>query len=75
MTTPRLFPGGLSPDVMTAAAFGGVVVLGGINVVAVRFSSPVVPPFLGAGVRFALAGLFALPELVNRAYGQTEGGA
>lgn len=52
---------------MTAAAFGGVVVLGGINVVAVRFSSPVVPPFLGAGVRFALAGLVLLGIMRIRA--------
>lgn len=64
MTTPGLFRDGIPPDFVTAAAFGGVVVFGGLNIVAVRYSSPEIAPFLGAGVRFAFAGLVMLGIMV-----------
>jgi drug/metabolite transporter (DMT)-like permease len=38
-------------------AFAGVVVFGGLNLVAVVFSNQELPPFFGAGLRFALTGL------------------
>lgn len=37
-------------------AFGGVVVFGASNIVAVRFSNRELDPFWGAGVRFAVSG-------------------
>jgi drug/metabolite transporter (DMT)-like permease len=38
------------------AVFAAVVLIGGTNFVAVRFSNRELPPFWGAGLRFALAG-------------------
>lgn len=55
---------GRSPDAMALGAFGVAVTLGGANFLAVRFSNRELPPFWGAGLRFALAALlFALISL------------
>lgn len=43
------------PDRMTLAAFAAIVVIGGANVVGVRLSNRELPPFWGAGIRFAAA--------------------
>ena len=43
------------PDLPTLAAFGGAVLLGSANIVAVRFSNRELEPLWGAGVRFAVA--------------------
>jgi len=53
------------PGAATLSAFSAVVVLLGINFVAVRFSNAELPPFWGSGVRFAAAALilFALSSL------------
>ncbi len=40
-------------EVEVLLAFAGVVVFGGLNVVAVSFSNRELPPFFGAGLRFA----------------------
>ncbi len=49
--------GGRSPDALTLATFAVAVTLGGANFLAVRFSNRELPPFWGAGLRFALAAL------------------
>ena len=46
-----------SPDRITLAAFLVLVVIGGSNAVAVRFSNLALPPFWGAAFRFSLAAL------------------
>jgi drug/metabolite transporter (DMT)-like permease len=43
------------PDAFTLAGFGIVVVLGGANFVAVKFSNEGLPPFFGAALRFLAA--------------------
>ncbi|MCA1832629.1 MAG: DMT family transporter [Actinomycetota bacterium] len=50
------------PDAITLACFAGVVLIAGINPVAVRFSNQELAPFWGAGIRFAVAAvlLFAI---------------
>ncbi|MDQ3974379.1 MAG: EamA family transporter, partial [Actinomycetota bacterium] len=48
---------GRSPDALTLGAFAVAVTLGGANFLAVRFSNRELPPFWGAGLRFALAAL------------------
>ncbi|MFY9614542.1 MAG: EamA family transporter [Candidatus Dormiibacterota bacterium] len=53
-------PGRAGPDWLTLAAFVGVVLIGGSNFVAVRFSNRELPPFLGAGIRFGLAAVLLL---------------
>jgi drug/metabolite transporter (DMT)-like permease len=56
------------PDPLTLAVFGMLVVLIGANLVAIRFTDRELPPFWGAGVRFAVAAvLFAAMALVRRA--------
>lgn len=45
------------PDRLTLAAFAGLVVLGGINGLGIRFSNRGLAPFWGAGLRFGLASL------------------
>jgi drug/metabolite transporter (DMT)-like permease len=45
------------PSVAVLAVFAAVVLIGGTNFVAVRFSNRELPPFWGAGFRFALAGV------------------
>jgi len=44
-------------DRLTIAAFAAVVVIAGLNFVAVRFSNRELPPFEGAALRFAAAAL------------------
>lgn len=48
------------PDSLTLAAFLGFVLIGGSNIVAVRFSNVELEPFWGAAFRFALSGLLFL---------------
>lgn len=43
------------PDTQTLAAFSAMVVIGGMNFVAVRLSDRGLAPFFGAGLRFVLA--------------------
>jgi drug/metabolite transporter (DMT)-like permease len=58
---------GRTPDAVPLIAFAGVVVFGGANFVAVRFSNMELPPLWGAGLRFALAaGLFTSIVLALR---------
>ena len=45
------------PSAAVLAVFVAVVLIGGTNFVAVRFSNRELPPFWGAGLRFAIAGL------------------
>jgi drug/metabolite transporter (DMT)-like permease len=45
------------PDTLTLAVFALIVVLGGANGVAIRFTVLELPPFWGAAVRFAAAAL------------------
>lgn len=47
-------------DRSTLAAFGGAVLIGGANFVAVRFSNEELQPLFGAALRFAAAGLLLL---------------
>ncbi|MEK6225867.1 MAG: EamA family transporter [Chloroflexota bacterium] len=44
------------PSAAVLAVFVAVVLIGGTNFVAVRFSNRELPPFWGAGLRFAIAG-------------------
>lgn len=44
-----------APDRVTLAAFGLLVLIGGFNFVAVRFSNRELDPLYGAGTRFAIA--------------------
>ena len=54
-------------DLRVPLAFAVVVVLGGLNFVAVRFSNQEIPPLFGAGLRFVLTGLvFLLIMMVYR---------
>jgi drug/metabolite transporter (DMT)-like permease len=53
----RAAPG---PDATTLLAFGGVVVLGGGNAIAVKQSVEDLAPLWSAGLRFAVAGLLLL---------------
>ena len=48
------------PSRTVLCAFALVVLIGGSNFVAVRFSNRDLPPFWGAGFRFAIAGLLLL---------------
>jgi drug/metabolite transporter (DMT)-like permease len=53
-------------DQVTISAFLGVVVIGGANFVAVRFSNQELAPFFGAGVRFAAAAVVMLAVVAIR---------
>ena len=54
-------------DGLTLVAFLAVVILGGSNAVAVRFSNFELPPFWGATIRFGLAGIiFWIIVLIRR---------
>ncbi len=54
-------------DRLAFAALIGIVIIGGINFVAVKFSNFELPPFWGAGIRFfAAAMLFLLIVVVRR---------
>jgi drug/metabolite transporter (DMT)-like permease len=58
---------GKAPDVIALVIFAGAVLLGGSNVLAVRFSNLGLPPLWGAGVRFSLAAaVFILLALALR---------
>lgn len=48
------------PSTTVLLVFAVVVIVGGSNFVAVRFSNRELPPFFGAGIRFALAALLLL---------------
>jgi drug/metabolite transporter (DMT)-like permease len=48
------------PSGAVLAVFVAVVLIGGTNFVAVRFSNRELPPFWGAGLRFAIAGALLL---------------
>ncbi|MDQ3734547.1 MAG: EamA family transporter, partial [Actinomycetota bacterium] len=48
------------PDRLTLAAFGGAVLIGGSNFVAVKFSNAELAPMYGAAVRFTAAALIFL---------------
>lgn len=52
------------PNYLTALAFAAVVLIGGTNFVAVRFSNRELPPFWGAGIRFTAAALLLLVIVV-----------
>ena len=52
------------PDNVTLAAFAGVIVLGGANSVAIRFSNVELPPFSGAAARFATAALLMFAAML-----------
>jgi drug/metabolite transporter (DMT)-like permease len=52
------------PDNITIAAFAGVVLLGGANSVAIRFSNAELPPFSGAAARFAAAALLMFAAML-----------
>jgi drug/metabolite transporter (DMT)-like permease len=54
------------PDTTTLAAFGGLVLLIGANVVAIRFTDRDIPPFWGAGVRFVAAAVLFGAMMVAR---------
>ena len=55
-----------TPDQLTLAAFTSLVLIGGSNVVAVSLSNHDLPPFFGAGVRFAAAGAILLAVVAAR---------
>lgn len=52
------------PDNLTLAAFAGVILLGGANSVAIRFSNVELPPFSGAAARFAAATLLMFAAML-----------
>jgi drug/metabolite transporter (DMT)-like permease len=47
-------------DRATITAFIGFVLIGGVNLVAVRFSNRELPPMFGAGIRFSIAAVLLL---------------
>ncbi len=53
-------------DNRTLAAFGAMVVIGGMNVVAVRLSDRGLDPFFGAGLRFLLAAVLLYVLISSR---------
>jgi len=55
-----------TPDRLTLAGFGAVVLLAGSNLVAVRLSNRGLPPFFGAGIRFLLASLLLFAWILFR---------
>lgn len=64
-----------APDRATAVAFAGVVIIAGVAPVAVRFSNQELPPFFGAGVRFAGATLILLAIVLMRRISPPKGDA
>jgi drug/metabolite transporter (DMT)-like permease len=54
------------PDSLTLIAFGLLILLGAANVVAVRFTVRELPPFWGAGTRFAIASLLFVAYIWQR---------
>lgn len=59
-------PLGGKPDALTLAGFLVVVLLGGANFVAVKFSNEGFPPFFGAGIRFLAASLLLFAYMAVR---------
>lgn len=59
-------PASRRPDRSTFVAFAGVVLIAGIAPVAVRFSNQELPPFFGAGMRFAGASIILLAIVAGR---------
>jgi drug/metabolite transporter (DMT)-like permease len=59
-------PAAGTPDQVTLAAFAALVLIGGSNVVAVSLSNKDLPPFFGAGLRFAAAGAILLTVVAVR---------
>jgi drug/metabolite transporter (DMT)-like permease len=57
---------GRRPDALTLAGFTTVSLLGGANLVAVRFSNQGLPPFYGAATRFLAASILLLGYMVVR---------
>lgn len=55
-----------TPDKTTMMAFLGVVLIGGFNFVAVRFSNEGFDPFFGAGMRFLVASLLLFGAVIAR---------
>jgi drug/metabolite transporter (DMT)-like permease len=53
-------PIGQRPNTATLLAFGGVVLFGGANAIGVKLTVQELPPFWGAAVRFAAAGVLML---------------
>src|SRR5437879_11740869 len=53
-------------DNRTLAAFGAMVVIGGMNFVAVRLSDRGLAPFFGAGLRFVLAAVLLYVLVASR---------
>ena len=62
-------------DGLTLVAFLAVVILGGSNAVAVRFSNFELPPFWGATIRFGLAGIIFWAIVLIRRIKIPRGGA
>lgn len=63
------------PDRATLVAFGGFVLIGGFNFVAVRFSNRELAPVFGAGIRFTTAALILLLVVGLRRIPVARGGA
>jgi drug/metabolite transporter (DMT)-like permease len=55
-----------SPDPLTLAGFGAVVLLAGSNLVVVRLSNRGLPPLFGAGIRFLLASVLLFGWVLAR---------
>jgi drug/metabolite transporter (DMT)-like permease len=55
-----------TPDRLTLLAFGGAVLIGGLNFVAVRASNAELPPFWGAAARFGVAAILLLAYMAAR---------
>ncbi|HKZ59280.1 MAG TPA: EamA family transporter [Candidatus Thermoplasmatota archaeon] len=64
-----------APDLRTGAAFATLVVLLGVNFVAVRFSNAELAPFWGAGLRFAVAAAALFGVALARGVPLPEGAA
>jgi drug/metabolite transporter (DMT)-like permease len=54
------------PSTAVLAVFVAVVLVGGTNFVAVRFSNRELPPFWGAGLRFLIAGVLLVAFALGR---------
>jgi len=64
-----------TPDPRTLAIFAAVVLIGGLNPVAVRFSDRELAPFWGAGLRLALAAAILLAVVLAGRIGLPRGRA
>ena len=63
------------PDRLTLAAFAALIILGGSNSVAIRFSNVELPPFSGAAARFAAAALVMFAAMLYLRLGFPRGRA